>query len=293
MTVSDPLASPAPAPPVEGRAREQARPAATPPPPPARRRRIFGSIRSRLVLWFVVLAGLALAGSAIVTNVMLRAQIDDRVDLELNREAERFQVLAARTPADGQGRAMRALFETYHASTPLGDEQVIMGMVDGRPVAISAEANTRIDQLDDAVARWGATRTGTFGEIDTPAGPLRYLAVPATVGDEHGTLVIGEFTGSARHDVAELTKRIVMASLRAPLAAAVIAWGTAGRALRPVRDLARAARSISHDDVSARLDVVGDDEAAEMADTFNDMLDRLEAALDGQRRLLRDVGHEL
>jgi signal transduction histidine kinase len=255
---------------------------------------VFGSIRTRLLLWFLALAGLALAGSAVVTNVMLRAHLDDRVDLELNREAERFQLVAARQPTgDGREDAMRSMFRTYLSATPLGDEQVLLGMVDGAPVAISAGAHYRIDQLDDAVRLWGGVSTGTFGDVDTPAGPLRYLAVPTHVGEEEGTLVIGEFTGPARAAVDDVTQRIAMASLLAVLAAAVIGWGTAGRALRPVRDLARAARSISHEDVSARLETVGRDEAAEMAETFNEMLDRLDLALESQRRLLRDVGHEL
>lgn len=294
MSISDPpLAKSAPD--VRPRAGSVTPPTSLPTAPAAARpRRVFGSIRTRLLLWFLALAGLALAGSAVVTNVMLRAQIEDRVDLELNREAERFQLIAARQPTDGAGpEVLRSLFGTYLAATPLGDEQVLLGMVDGRPVAISAEADARIDQLEPAVAEWAALRTGTFGNVDTPAGPLRYLAVPTTVGEEQGTFVVGEFTGGAERDVDLVTQRIAMASVLALLAAAVIAWSTAGRALRPVRDLARAARSISQEDVSARLEVMGHDESAEMAETFNEMLDRLDAALDSQRRLLRDVGHEL
>jgi two-component system, OmpR family, sensor kinase len=296
MTISDPLVTRLDvdaAPPRRRAAREPA-PADRDPAPRPRRWRVFGSIRTRLLLWFLALAGLALAGSAVVTNVMLRAHLDDRVDLELNREAERFQLVAARQPT-GEGRedVMRSVFRTYLSATPLGDEQVLLGIVEGTPVAISAGADHRIDQLDDAVREWSAVGTGTFGDVDTPAGPLRYLAVPTQVGDEEGTLVIGEFTGPARAAIDDVTQRIAMASLLAVLAAAVIGWGTAGRALRPVRDLARAARSISHDDVSARLELVGRDEAAEMAETFNEMLDRLDLALESQRRLLRDVGHEL
>jgi signal transduction histidine kinase len=106
-------------------------------------------------------------------------------------------------------------------------------------------------------------------------------------------LVVGEFIGPAQDQVDDLTQRIALVSLLALAAAAVIAWGTASRALRPVRALARTARQISDEDVSMRLEVRGHDEAAEMAATFNAMLDRLEAALEAQRRLLRDVGHEL
>jgi signal transduction histidine kinase len=261
---------------------------------PQHRRRMFGSIRSRLLLWFCLLAGAALAASAFVTNAMLQGNLEDRVDLELNREAERFQRIVDRQPVDEDRAAvLEPLFAAYLAATPLAEDQVLLGIVGGEPVVISADAAYRIDELGPQVDAWAGTRSGTFGEVGTPAGPLRYLAVPTQAGDERGVLVMGEFVGDAREQVDDLTRRIAVVSALALLAAAVIAWGTASRALRPVRDLARAARSISHDDVSARLDVAGHDEATEMAETFNDMLDRLESSLDSQRRLLRDVGHEL
>ncbi len=67
----------------------------------------------------------------------------------------------------------------------------------------------------------------------------------------------------------------------------------AGRALRPVRDLASAARRIHHSDLSRRLPVAGSGEIAELTTTFNEMLDRLEAAFVSQRSFIDDAGHEL
>jgi signal transduction histidine kinase len=53
------------------------------------------------------------------------------------------------------------------------------------------------------------------------------------------------------------------------------------------------ARSISETSLSERIPELGRDEIAELAATFNDMLDRLERAFETQRQFLDDAGHEL
>jgi signal transduction histidine kinase len=57
--------------------------------------------------------------------------------------------------------------------------------------------------------------------------------------------------------------------------------------------LAGAARSISETDLSTRIQVDGHDQVAQLASTFNDMLDRLERAFAAQRRFVDDASHEL
>jgi signal transduction histidine kinase len=93
----------------------------------------------------------------------------------------------------------------------------------------------------------------------------------------------------------------------AALAAGGAAIALANRALRPIAQVTRTASEIGGADLSRRLDMVGDDELAEMAGTFNGMLGRLEGAfvdlgtanqrlgnaLDAQRRFTADASHEL
>jgi two-component system OmpR family sensor kinase len=63
--------------------------------------------------------------------------------------------------------------------------------------------------------------------------------------------------------------------------------------LKPVGLLTDTARSISQSDLTHRIDVRGSGEAAEMARSFNAMLDRLEAVFRSQREFVRDANHEL
>jgi two-component system, OmpR family, sensor kinase len=75
--------------------------------------------------------------------------------------------------------------------------------------------------------------------------------------------------------------------------ASLFIWLAAGRALSPLWGLSRTARAISESDLSRRIPVRGRDDLAELARTFNGMLDRLETAFANQKDFLTDVSHEL
>ena len=74
---------------------------------------------------------------------------------------------------------------------------------------------------------------------------------------------------------------------------ALLAWWIAGRMLVPVRRIREAAETISAADLSRRVPSDGPDEIVSLADTVNDMLERVEEAYRTQREFLDDAGHEL
>jgi signal transduction histidine kinase len=76
--------------------------------------------------------------------------------------------------------------------------------------------------------------------------------------------------------------------------AAILGWIAAGRALRPVHRITAAARAASEHNLSARVALRGPrDELHELAETFDEMLDRLQVAFEGQRRFIASASHEL
>jgi signal transduction histidine kinase len=76
--------------------------------------------------------------------------------------------------------------------------------------------------------------------------------------------------------------------------AAVLGWMFSGRALRPVHQITTAARAASAHNLSARVAPTGPrDELRELAETFDEMLGRLQAAFEGQQRFIANASHEL
>ena len=73
-----------------------------------------------------------------------------------------------------------------------------------------------------------------------------------------------------------------------------VGWYVAGLVLRPIGRISSVAREISATDLSQRIDLGGpSDELRDLADTFDDMLARLDGAFENQRRFVQEASHEL
>ncbi|MFD4197980.1 sensor histidine kinase [Amycolatopsis thermoflava] len=78
------------------------------------------------------------------------------------------------------------------------------------------------------------------------------------------------------------------------LATAILAWTFTSRVLRPLRDITGTARRLSVESLGERIgEVDARGELAELAQTFDAMLDRLQSAFEAQRHFVANASHEL
>ncbi|MGQ0718605.1 MAG: sensor histidine kinase [Pseudonocardiales bacterium] len=111
-----------------------------------------------------------------------------------------------------------------------------------------------------------------------------------------GVAVAGDRLGVALQEAAR--QRVLQAGsvafLLAVTATGLLAWVITGQVLRPLHEVTATARRLSAESLDERLRLPGPrDEVAELADTFDAMLDRLQAAFEAQRRFVANASHEL
>ncbi|WP_406185309.1 sensor histidine kinase [Streptomyces sp. NBC_01006] len=97
-----------------------------------------------------------------------------------------------------------------------------------------------------------------------------------------------------RHALDDLLSRSLMALLGLSIIAFAFGYAMAGRVLSPLGKITRTARRVVGSDLTRRIELDGpEDELKELADTFDEMLDRLERAFTAQQRFVANASHEL
>jgi len=149
------------------------------------------------------------------------------------------------------------------------------------------------------------TDRGVIRTIRPTGGPLvrAYLrAVPDVDGTIAGYMIVGQPTFAIDDQLGDLRLVLIGGILLSLLGAGVLSWLVAGRALRPLEEMATTAEEIGRtQDLSRRLPTIpADDEVGRLQRSFNQMLRQLEdaylrlrSALTAQRRFVADASHEL
>ena len=140
-----------------------------------------------------------------------------------------------------------------------------------------------------------AERLGiTEGDLQLRALPPR----PGRAGGVRGILIEDVFQSVRAEVRSETLRQLLLQSGVALGVMAVISmglgWVVAGRALRPLHDISATVRRISDRNLDERVALAGPrDEVRELADQFDVMLDRLQAAFEAQREFVANASHEL
>jgi two-component system, OmpR family, sensor kinase len=261
------------------------------------------SARSRILILYVILLAFAAILALLSFRHVLEVRLNDRVDESLQQEILELDrlVTEGRNPETSLPFvSLRALFNVYLSRNVPGNEEAMVVFIDGE-FHKDAKARFPIDQLPaEQLADWralsrreageGRSVTGTY---DTKLGPARFRVAQVRRGDEVGAFVVTILPANEIKENRELLIYGGAATLAVLLLASLIAWLAAGRVLAPVQLLTETAHSISQSDLTRRIEVRGRSEAADMAHSFNSMLDRLETVFRSQREFVQDASHEL
>ena len=262
------------------------------------------SARSRILISYVALLALAAVVAMFGFRQYLLIRLENEVHEDLRQEVRELDLLLThgRDPATGRPFAsLGALFDIYFARNVPSRDEAFLGFVEGDLYRSSTLAGFPLDRLPaEALTVWrqvGRPHTGrrgsSTGRIDTRLGEAFYRSAQIRYRDDVGAFVVTILPSDDRDAISKFMVYGGAASLGVLLLASAFAWLIAGRVLEPVRRLTDTAHSISKSDLTQRIEVRGTGEPADMARSFNAMLDRLESVFRGQREFVQDANHEL
>ncbi|MCF2571731.1 sensor histidine kinase [Brevibacterium sp. UCMA 11754] len=279
-------------------------------------RRIRMTVQNRLTITVAILSVLALTVVGLVLYTVEANNVEGRNTASMAQEVAEMRSFAQNGVDPETGERFTSvdqiLSQFLAQNRPDEDETLFAFLTDGR-VLYQGEPNSAVNgsaEFEKAVA--GVSADG--GEINLTIDGDEYdgYVLPITSGPGEGTpggstaggsksgadngpgsfVVVHNVTAS-HTDLSQVMQIYIVVALAAALLISGISSVLARRLLAPVTELRKTAQSISGGDLSSRLATRGNDDIAELGRTFNDMLDRLEASFETQKRFLDDVGHEL
>ena len=225
-----------------------------------------GSIRFRLTSWYaaVLAGGFALFGGLIWFSLRSRLMVE--VDRDLDGRAARFETFFRVESVEAGGDQLRDELSEFCQALPPGSYIDLAGS--------------------------SGFRFRSAGAPATVAG-FRILRRQFAFHDQTFQLETGAPLDGIVHTLV-LLRWLLVACIPVVMAVACAGgYWLGGRALKPVRDITAAARTVSIENLSERLPVPATgDELAQLTEVLNGMLGRLEEAVKTLSRFVADASHE-
>jgi heavy metal sensor kinase len=253
------------------------------------------SVRARLTLFWVVVLATSLVVVGGLVYVLLARVLYSGIDDRLRAVIQIATTSLANDLAEGQDYEDAARSTAAELSSP--QQMVAIYGADGRRLAEGG----RDDDLDIPSPAGAGGPAGdlvlrTVAERDDDDDRHRLAIRRVTVGDAGRTYIVvaGASLEPTDEELASLRTVLAYVIPIALILAGAGGWFLARQSLGPVAAMAERARKIGATEISARLPVANPrDELGRLANTFNDLLDRLEGSLVQQRQFMADASHEL
>ena len=233
-------------------------------------------LRTRVTLVSAALMAVVLAATGAFVYLRLQTELRQAMDETLRSRAEAERLVVERSgvlPSDQPDDAFAQL---------IGSDGSLIessGSIAGEPALVAADIAASALSERDAVT------------IEGEVVPARMLAFPISQGR---VLVVGASLDDQRQTLGRLATSLAVGGPLALVLAVGVTWLLVGWTLRPVESIRGQAAAISASDPGRRLPVPGTgDELARLAETLNAMLERLEEAIERERRFVDDASHEL
>lgn len=259
--------------------------------------RILFTLRTQIVIGYVVLMGFSTVVGTFVIDQILFFHVQERIKKSLVQEMQEFRMLAdGENPETSKpfGNDISALFKIFVKSNIPDDDEFLVALLNGQIYTSSPLALPNWFKADSQIVKTlSQIKIAEEGEFFTADGEVIYIAQPIITDKNHGVFVVIHATSGERDEVSDAVKVIIQVMFIVTATFSFLAWVVAGRVLKPLHLLTQTTQSIGETDLTQRIPVKGAEEIAQLTIRFNEMLQRLETAFSSQRDFINDASHEL
>jgi two-component system sensor histidine kinase MprB len=261
------------------------------------------TLRARIAGVAGVAVAVSVLAAAIGLYIAVRADLRGQVDDSLTQRAQGFISMppggapggpggfARREPPDeGDANDFPKVVQPARFGGPSGYVQFIsaQGVLDV-PGGQGSTPEIAPSATDRAIAARGMGRASSDRTVK--GVHLRVLTVGSGA---RGAVLIALPLTEVDHELSRILLILVVVGVAGIVLAALLGALVARTALQPITRFTRRTETLAEDlSLSERLEVVGRDELARLAVSFNTTLEALERAVEAQRRLIADASHEL
>jgi signal transduction histidine kinase len=256
-------------------------------------RTFSSSVRVRLTLWYLAIIAFIMClfgGSLYATQTFLNASAaDSRLETQLYQDGQRLGASYKQALLNGQEpSAQHETLSEGEIVLLLRPDRTILDARGPLPTSIVQQLQTRAENsqptIDLTIAQ--SQHSGWHGMDHN----YRVLITPILNQNSRVAVLM---VGLQKEFPVSILTIWLFHAIAGLLAAAIGGYWLAGKALRPVKMITRTANEIHATDLRRRLDLQRRDEFGELAATFDQMLDRLDAAFKRQTQFTADASHEL
>jgi heavy metal sensor kinase len=245
-------------------------------------------IKLRVTLVFAAVMAIVLAATGLFLYLRLESSLNRSIDQDLQSRSQQL-IKEMRVADKGIREAARSLLDGR--AEDFAQILTTSGQVFQPQRQPTGHSLLPPEQTADATQREITFERPRHGG-DTE--PERYLARPFQFEGKTLVAVVGASLGDRDEALSSLLRLLLIGGPIALLLASLAAYVTVGAALRPVEAMRRRASEVSASGAGQRLPVpVAHDELHRLGETLNQMLDRLETALERERSFVDDASHEL
>ena len=265
------------------------------------------SMRARLMAWVAAVIVVCMAVTFLVVYDATGSRLRSEIDSDLHGSAIDF----ARALSPQRGVTAKALLKSargYATAQPYNQAStLLLALIPGVGSASNHPELFGSNRPDDGEASAHQTQENAIGRrllqprpgystMESPdVGKVRFYELPIRAAGTTVYVAAGQTLTAVSRSQAGVARAFLLAAAITLVLALVASYLVGGRVSAPLRRLAGLATRVDGGDLRPRMPAAeaSSREVRVLAEAFNHMLDRLEAAFEAQREFVADASHEL